>query len=278
MFRERVKKAEVFKSLVANLLITSFADEGDEGNGGDNGGDNGGSLRVNYEDLIKKARQEEKSKLYPEIKKYKKLFEDMTEQNNNNLLKIGTLEKKIEELEAKQSDSASNEEVESLKSKITTLENENSELKNKQSEAPNEEEIRNNIRAELEAEFNVKLYRTEKLASDEVKKSVLPMFFDSITGTTNEEIDSSIEKAVEMTKQAKEQLGIKDTDDGDGDNNEGNGDGNHKDEGDGGNKRPPKASSTAVSIGKRKYTVEDIQGLDPASDEFKELRKQLGLK
>lgn len=274
MLRKRVSKnAEVLKALVSKLLVTSFAD--------DSGAGDDGSKQVqvvNYEELIAKARKEEKNKLYPEIDRYKRLFEDMTRQNNDNIIKIGTLEKKIEELEANKSSGVSDEEVTKLNNRIAELEAEVKKYEEQDNgEAPNEEELRESIRAELEAEFNVKLYRTEKLASDDVKKAVLPMFFDGITGTTSEEIDKSIEEAIEKTKIAKEQLGIKDTEsDSDSDEEENNDKEKKKD--DGGSNRPPKASTNAIKLGKSKYTAEDIQNLDPNSDEYKQLRRDLGLK
>lgn len=271
MLRKRVSKnAEVLKALVAKLLVTSFADDG--GDGGDDKGAGGtGGSTINYEDLIAKARKEEKDKLYPEIKRYRKMSEDMTTQNNDNLLKIGRLEKKIEELEAQKS-GVSDEEVEKLRNRITELEEEISKKEEKEGSVPNEEELRKTIRAELEAEFNVKLYRTEKLASDEVKKSVLPMFFDGITGTTNEEIDNSIEEAIKKTKEAKEQLGITDEDPTDGVDEK-------DDKKNSGSERPPKASSSVEgTVKKSKYSPEDIQNLDPTSEEFQRLRRDLGLK
>ena len=225
MRNERDKKAKVLCALVAGiadkLFPVAYADDGGNGdnggtppadppaNGGGsqtpaNGGDNGNKPpQINYEDLIKRARQEEKNKLYPEISKLKDELKTMTKHNNDNLLRVGQLEAENEALRNGNGESAV---VKELRERVATLEAENNKLK--ETTPPDEEALRTQIRTELEAEFNVKLYRTEKLASDEVKNTVLPMFYDSITGNTNEEIDASIQKAIEMTNQAREQFGI----------------------------------------------------------------------
>ena len=156
---------------------------------------------MNFEDLIAKARKEEKDKLYPEIKRLRGENDKFVKQHNDDLLKIAELERDIESLR----NNGESEELKKLKGQVASLEK---ELADTKAQNPDEAAIRASVKAELDKEYEVKLYRTEKLATDEVKSSVLPMFFDGITGTTKEEIDSAIENAINQTKLAKEQLGI----------------------------------------------------------------------
>lgn len=309
MRNERDKKAKVLCALVAGiadkLFPVAYADEGGNGdnggtppadppaNGGSqtpaNGGDNGGikTPQINYEDLIKRARQEEKNKLYPEINKLKDELKTMTKHNNDNLLRIGQLEAENETLRNGNGESAV---VKELRDKVATLEAENNQLK--ETTPPDEEALRTQIRTELEAEFNVKLYRTEKLASDEVKNSVLPMFYDNIGGNTNEEIDASIQKAIEMTNQAREQFGISaPTNPFGGSQTPANG-------GSPMNPQSPQQKQNPVnpqnpagagvfnvnpqnplfSMGGQTQNIDYLSRLDPNSEEYKKFRQQMGLR
>ena len=64
------------------------------------------------------------------------------------------------------------------------------------------------IRAEIEKEYEVKFYKSEKL--NELKDAILPTFTDLIDGTTVEEIDTNIEVAKTKTLETKKLLGLVD--------------------------------------------------------------------
>lgn len=286
-----VSLREMFVGLLRKNLPTAFADEGDgSGTGGDTGAGAGGTgtdptqtqpPQINYEDLISRARKEEKDKLYPEIEKYKKQYKEMEKSNNKNLLRIGELETELESIK----NGGESAEVTSLKSRVAELE---SELETAKKDRPDEEAIR----AEIEKKFEVKLYRTERLASDEVKNAVLPMFLEGITGETNEEIDASIQNAMELTKKAKEQAGVK-PDDGNGGgdgtgtgNNNGAGNGTSNNTGNGagtGSQTPPAPNPSGVreKVGAQS-SQEFIASLDlnnPADvKKYEEWRAQNGLR
>lgn len=144
---------------------------------------------VNYEDLIAKARKEEKDKLYSQLQGKDSKINDLTEKNNSLLLGLSSKDEEIKALK---------NEIKGLKSANTKSENETirgleeeknnllatiDQLKNEQVQV---EEIENRIKNEYE----VKLYRMEKLNSvgDEIISEL-------VTGTTKEEIDASFEVA-----------------------------------------------------------------------------------
>lgn len=213
MFTKSRKNAEKFSRIINGLLHKSFADEGD-GNGGQEPpapqtppAPNPASTsqltepsQINYEELIARARKEEKDKLYTQIKTLKDDLKEMTKQNNKNLLEAGTLKAEIDNLK----NGGDSEEVTTLKNKIKELEGTIETLKQQSTD----EET---IRQQVEQEYEVKLYRTEQLVKDEVKDAILPMFMETVTGATKEEIDASIEKAKELTQKAKEQMGVTST-------------------------------------------------------------------
>lgn len=142
------------------------------------------SVQINYEDLVRKAREEEKAKLYPLIEKLKEEKKTLVEKHNNALLTIG---QKDEEIEALTKDLASvkkegsrveSEEIAKLKEQIATLESNTVDV-----EA---------IKKSVADEYELKLYRMEKL--HEVGNKVIP---ELVTGSTKEEIDASIKASVE---------------------------------------------------------------------------------
>ena len=208
MFNYRVMNADKVRAFVTGLMSkcipVSFADDGSNGgNGGSpteptpsNTPSNQNS-QINFEDLMARARKEEKDKLYPQIQKLKDDLKAMTDYNNANLLKIGELQDKLAAYES----GGESEEVKTLKQKIADLEKENKQLKESQ---PNVEEIK----AQCKAEYEVELYKVQQLGTDDVKNTILPMFLNDITGKTKEEIDASIQSAKEKTEQVKEQLGV----------------------------------------------------------------------
>lgn len=217
MCKDCEKKANIFRSTVIGLLSklapVSYADDGNGDGTGNNvpngssepGGNSGGAPsvpQINYEDLVARARKEEKDKLYGQIRGLKDDLKLMTKSNNDNLLKVGQLQAELDALKS----GGDSEEVTQLKNKITSLE---TEIANLKSSAVDEKTLRESIEAEFKADYEVKLYRIEKLGTEDVKNGVLPMFLDAITGKTKEEIDASIQEAMNKTAQAREQLGIK---------------------------------------------------------------------
>ena len=160
---------------------------------------------VNYEDLIAKARKEEKDKLYSQLQGKDTKIHDLTEKNNSLLLGMSAKDEEIQALK---------NEIKGLKSANTKSENETirgleeeknnllatiDQLKNEQVQV---EEIENRIKNEYE----VKLYRMEKLNSvgDEIISEL-------VTGTTKEEIDASFEVAKAKYDSIKERYVSKTT-------------------------------------------------------------------
>lgn len=155
---------------------------------------------INFEDLVAKARQDEKSKLYPQIEKLKAEVTRLTEKLNNLLLsgsekddvlkskddKIAELETKIAELEAKGESSVEKDKV------AKDLEKRIAELEKALSDKDAEIAIK-----ELEG------YRKEKIQG--LDESVL----DLVNGSTKEEIDASVEKAKALFDKISSKLGTK---------------------------------------------------------------------
>lgn len=270
MFTKSRKNAEKFSRIINGLLHKSFADEGD-GNGGQEPpapqtpqtpAPNPSPTpqptepsQINYEELIARARKEEKDKLYIQIKTLKDDLKEMTKQNNKNLLEAGTLKAEIDNLK----NGGDSEEVTTLKNKIKELEGTIETLKQQSTD----EET---IRQQVEQEYEVKLYRTEQLVKDEVKDAILPMFMETVTGATKEEIDASIEKAKELTQKAKEQMGVTSTP-----APKKNPSGNTKPSVPSVNPQNPMNTFGDTSL-------EDVRNLDPASPEYAEWRKKMGLR
>lgn len=239
------------------LLLRAFADEGDNGNG--EGGE--GTPQINFETLIANARKEEKEKLYPRIKKLEDENKALVQTNNDNLMKLATAQRELDELKA------NNGESQKVKDLETQLANAQAEIKTLKESTPKEEEIR----ARIEAEYEVKMYRTTKLSEGSDK--ILAVFVDEVKGATKEEIDASFDKAVEKTVQTKKQLGLLDEN------------GNPIETG--------KKSSTPKKEDKKqttppvanpsteeddKFDFEYVQNLDPRSKEYAEFRKKMGLR
>lgn len=186
---------------IFNMLsgtVTVFADEGDNG-------DNS-KPPINYEELIAKARKEEKQKLYGEIEGLKSQVKMLTENNNKLLLEKAEAEKALEKIK-EDSKNGNDETVKELESKIEVLK---SELKTVQKE---KEELESNkvdektIREKIEAEYEIKDYvKSEKAKYDKV---ILNHLKDTVTGSTKEEVDESVKKAVEESNKIRADLGIK---------------------------------------------------------------------
>jgi predicted RNase H-like nuclease (RuvC/YqgF family) len=140
------------------------------------------SGQVNFEELISKARKEEKDKLYPQIETYKK-------KNNDLLLVVGERDKEITDLK---------KEVETLKSTNKTLEDglkdgkaSNKELTDAKLEIDRLKKALEDATVEHENKLSsIKLenYKTQKIA--EAQGQLIP---ELVTGNTEEEINASLE-------------------------------------------------------------------------------------
>ena len=244
------------RGLYRGLLLRAFADEGDNGSGGEG---TEGAPQINFETLIANARREEKEKLYPRIKKLEDENKALVQTNNDNLMKLAQVQRELEELKA------SNGESRRVKDLETQLAEAQAEIKTLKESTPNEDEIR----ARIEAEYEVKMYRTTKLA--EGSDSILAVFADEVTGSTREEIDASFERAVAKTVQTKKQLGLLDEN--------GNPVGTKKTPAPTTKKStttPPVANPSAEEDDK--FDLEYVQNLDPRSKEYAEFRKKMGLR
>jgi hypothetical protein len=142
------------------------------------------SGNVNFEELIARARKEEKDKLYPEIKKLK-------EDKNNLLLVVADRDKKIEELTGQldkvtsdfkktakdlETGNASNQKVSELTATISTLERQLEDLQVKYDSDVNS--------------LKLDSYKREKIAAAGGN-----LIAELVAGSTQEEIDASIETA-----------------------------------------------------------------------------------
>lgn len=248
----------IYKS---SLLLRAFAEEG----AGDNG-EGGSSVtppQINFEELIANARKEEKEKLYPRIKKLEDDNKTLVQTNNSNLMKLAEVQRELDELKANNGES---KKVAELTAQIATLEAEKKAL---EESTPKEDEIR----AKIEAEYEVKYYRTAKLT--EGKDKILPVFADSVTGNTKEEIDASFDAAVQKTLDTKKQLGLVDDE------------GNPIVPGKKTTKKKETANPTTPTVPpvanpsdeqEETFDFDYVQSLDPRSKEYADFRKKMGLK
>lgn len=216
---------------------------------------------INYEDLIAKARKEEKEKQYKTIEKLKTQINTLTEQHNSDLLKVAELEKQLQEANTKLTTAGSgdSEEVKTLKETIKTLEKEKADLDKKvkefESKTPvDRDEVVAEVKAELEKEYEVKTYKAEKMA--ELKNDILVP--ELVFGNTKEEIDASIQSALERSAEIKKNLGFTDKP----------------------NKRTPKspANPSVSKVQDNQVSLERLATMDVRSPEYAQLRKELGLR
>ena len=257
---------EAIKKVIEAISLRAFADEGadpDDNSGADGGEGAKTTPTINYEDLIAKARKEEKEKQYKTIEKLKGQIATLTEQHNNDLLVKADLEKQLKEANDKLTTAGSgdSEEVKTLKETIKTLEKDKADLDKKvkdyEANKPvSREEVEAEVRAELEAEYEVKTYKATKMG--ELKDDILVP--ELVMGTTKEEIDASIQSALDRSAEIKKNLGIstdkKQT------------------------KRTPKspANPSVSSVQDSEVSLERLATMDVRSKEYAELRKQLGLR
>ena len=254
---------DFFSTVSRSLVLNVHADEegGEEPKDGD---EPKNTPTINYEDLISKARKEEKDKQYKTIDKLKGQIETLTKQHNEDLLKIGQLEEDLKTANSKLSTAGKgdSEEIKTLKVTIETLTKEKADLEKKikdiEDNTVTREELENEIRTELEAEYTTKTYRAEKMA--ELKDEILVP--ELVIGNTVEEIDASIKVALEKSKSIKEKLGIVD---GQPKSPQG--------------RTPKTPSNPSMSrVQDSQFSMEYIASLDVKSPEYAEFRKQMGLR
>lgn len=247
------KKRFSFKSIVTLLngvlMFKAYADEidptkddkkEDPNNAGNPDTDPKPDGTVNWEDLVVKARQEEKAKLYPKITELEKKRNDL-------LLVVAERDKEIERLkgELATSESEKKELVKSSKEKNPEADSKNTELNAKLTQL---ELTIETLKSEHAAELSKKDFEAEKLkmihaAGDELIPAM-------ITGSTKEEVEASIEASKAEYKRIQEKaLGNVSY-----------------------NTAVPGRQQTALSIDK---SAADIQRM--SAEEFAEYRKQIGL-
>lgn len=260
MYKGLVRKAEntvkrLVGMLVVSIAINVFAEDSDPENTDPpttSTQEVNTSPSVDISALIAQVRTEEKNKLYPkieklktEVAKYKGLYETVTGEKVELGKEVESLKKKLEGVEDP-------ELINSLNTKIAELED---ELKNK----PDEEAIRAEIRAELEKEQEVKDYI--KKVIEENSNVLLSVFSDNITGKTTEEVDASLADAIEKSKKTRKDLGLPD-------------EGTKKSK----KTTQPPVANPQVGITSPNIAISALKGMNVRSDEYKQLRKQMGLK
>lgn len=212
------------------------------------------TFSINFEDLISKARQEEKAKLYPQIESLKEKVNELTEKNNQNLLVIEEKDRKIKELE-KEIEKLKNSKVESESETVKRLQAENDELRKKLEEAEKNKvdkaELEKTIRAEVEQEYEVKLYRLEKINSPEYRDKIIP---ELVMGITKEEIDRTLELARQRYEEIVNSVVNRQS------------------------ASIPMGNISTGALNSRQLNLDEIKNLDPRSKEYLEFRKRLGLK
>lgn len=266
---------EKIKAVIEKVALRAFADtaSGDGGSEGDDdptGGDGGSSKNttINYEDLIAKARREEKEKQYKNVERLKSQVNTLTEQHNTDLLTIAELQKQLQAANEKLTTAGSgdSEEIKTLKATIKTLEGEKADLDNKvkdyeANKPQSREDIEKEVRSELEREYEVKTYKATKLA--ELKDQLLVP--ELVMGDSKEDIDTSIEAALARSEEIRKSLGISAPNGGDKPPKK--------------EKRTPKSpSNPSGGNGGKEVDLDYLSTLDVRSSEYAKLRQQMGLK
>lgn len=221
---------------------------------------------INYEDLISKARAEEKRKQYAKIEKLEASVKEKTEKLNEALLRIGTLETELEAEKKKltEAKSGDTEEVKTLKAEIETLKKSLTEAESKvktfEEKPPvDRDEVVAEVRKELEAEYELRTYRMEQLAPYANDPTVVA---DLVIGDTKEAIDASLQAALNRSKEIKSSLGF---------NADGSVDKRKT------SSRVPANNPAAVAGGDTNDIFKQLADMDPRSPEYAELRKKVGL-
>ena len=147
-------------------------------------------VAINFEDLMAKARTEEKNKLYPQITELKAKVQEMTDKNNQNLIKIQEKEMLVASLEKELKDvrlgsgSSESEQVTKLQKDVESL---TSKLKIAEEKTTTNAADVTAIEEKIKAEYEIKLYRETKLREE--GDTLIP---ELVMGLTKEEIDASI--------------------------------------------------------------------------------------
>lgn len=255
----------IFRNVMSKVSKSVFADEEPASTQPTGGEGTTPAPVLNFEDLIQKARKEEKDKLYPKISGLQTQVNTLTEQHNNDLLKIADLENKLEEAQ-KANGGSESETVKALKEQISTLEKEKKDLEKKIKDLEkipvvNEDELRTTIEQEFEAKYKVKEYRMEQLSKhkDDIFTPEL------VIGNTNEEIDASIQREIERSNEIKSRLGYTGESTPPANNQQ--------------RRTPRTPSNPSVSrIQDSQLDLNRLATMDVRSPEYAELRKQLGLR
>lgn len=259
MFKNRnliAKTTSRITGVTRLLTLRAFAEEVQTEPTSDN---NGGSS-VDIAQLIAAARKEEKDKLYPRITELENKVKSLSSDVKEYLTRIANLTKELDEAKK-------NSDTKEKDTKISDLEKELADVKAQLEKAPNEESIRESVKAEYELK-----YYAEGLVRDNKDKLLSP-YIPNITGGTKEEIDSALQKAIDDSTALKKELGIEIDDKGKNKKKK-----EEKADDKGGNRPPKQQHKSLEDSEKFDYSIEDIQNLDPASPEYAEFRKKIGLK
>lgn len=252
----------IFRKAMSKVTKSVFADE--EPTGGTTEPTTPPTPTLNFEDLIQKARKEEKDKLYPKISALQTQVNTLTEQHNTDLLTIAGLKDQIAQLE-KANGGSESDTIKNLKEQIKTLEQDKKDLEKKIKEFEkipviNEDELRTTIEQEFEAKYKVKEYRMEQLSKhkDDIFTPEL------VIGNTNEEIDASIQREIQRSVEIKTRLGYT---------------GESTQPQSQPRRTPRTPSNPSVSrIQDSQLDLSRLATMDVRSPEYAQLRQQLGLK
>ena len=150
---------------------------------------------VSYEQLIARARQEEKDKLYPQLQAEKDKVKELIQKNNELLVKMGSLQNEYDVVKAQLEDFKNNKgvnenaEITKLKAELDKVKKEYKEFKEG---TVDEATLRQQVEAEVKQQYEVEMYKVEKLNSDEFKGQIIP---ELVSGDTKEAIDESLAKS-----------------------------------------------------------------------------------
>lgn len=257
---------KIIKGIVEMCSLRAYADEGGSSDSGDGGtGEQPKQPTINYEDLIAKARKEEKDKQYAKIERLEAQVKSLTEQHNNDLLKIAEFEGKLESAEKKLATSGAgdSEELKTLKTELASVTAERDSLKKEvaglKKDSIDLDEYEKELRGKIESEYAVKLYRVEQLSAHKADILVPEL----VMGETQEEIDKSIEAAIARSNEIKASLGVQTT----------------PQQAQQGQGRTPKAPANPSTdfFQSSGVSLEKLATMDVSSPEYANLRKQLGL-
>ena len=128
LFSGRSSNRRRLAEILSAVALKAHADSTEDGGDDDSDDEGGGTPSVNYEDLITKARKEEKDKQYKKIEKLQEKIKVLEEQHNDDLVAKAALSKEIEKLKAQIDNADEGETVKTLRSENDSLKKENEEL------------------------------------------------------------------------------------------------------------------------------------------------------